>query len=144
GGLAVGYLIGLGVMLLTGHGNVRLNVLRLPVQLFWGVVYAVRLFIDILLSSIDVTRRVLDPALPINPGEIRISTRDESCDVLTSALSAHAITVTPGEMVVGFEEQENEVIMTVHTLDLEASSTNAEDEQINRLKFIRRMLGGNA
>ncbi|MEM6527938.1 MAG: Na+/H+ antiporter subunit E [Chloroflexota bacterium] len=139
GGLAVGYVVGLAVMVLIGAGNMRLKLLRLPVQLFWALVYGVGLFIDIFLSSIDVTRRVLHPDLPIKPGEIRVPTQDKHRDLITSAMSAHSITVTPGEMVVGFEDDGDEIVMVVHTLDVDASGANAAEEQRSRLQRIARI-----
>jgi multicomponent Na+:H+ antiporter subunit E len=142
GGLTTGYIIGLGVVSLTGVGTMRVNILRLPMQIFWAVIYIARLFIDIVLSSIDVTWRVLHPNLPINPDEIAVAVQDKQHRLLVSALSAHAITVTPGELVVDFETRADEVVMIVHTLDINSSSSKINHEQLSRLRLIHRILGG--
>jgi multicomponent Na+:H+ antiporter subunit E len=108
----------------------------LPVQVFWLVVYIVQLSWSILLSSVDVARRVLDPRLPIQPGEIIVPTQDSH--PLIGALSAHAITAAPGEMVIDLNEHE----MIVHTLDVEATRGRIDAEQTNRMQLLRRIMGG--
>ncbi len=86
----------------------------------WAVVkYAVILTKDLIISGIQVARLVLDPKLPIKQGNILIPTRCQSD--LAQALSAHAITLTPGEMVVEMAEGGD---MYTHALD----ATHAEED----------------
>jgi len=141
-GLIVGYIVSLGVMALTGNPSEKINLIRLPGLFFWLCVYILRLAWDIFVSGIDVARRVLDPRLPINPGELMVSTQDARQEVLISALSAHAITVTPGEMVEDFEEIDGETHMVVHSLDMDASREKVEHEQTNRLQLLERIVRG--
>jgi multicomponent Na+:H+ antiporter subunit E len=134
-GFAAGYVVGAAVLSITGIYPAQTNVKRLPHQLFWLAIYVVQLGWNILLSSIDVARRVLDPRLPVNPGEVVVSTQDKS--MLKAALSAHIITVTPGEMVIDMDDNE----MVVHTLDVEITQHTINQAQASRLKMLRRILG---
>lgn len=138
--LILGYLIGVGILLLVRAERDTLKVARLPSQLFWLGVYVLRLGWDILRSSIDVALLVLRPRLSINPGFERVSTQDPTQDPLIGAISAHAITITPGEMVVDFDENDP-TIMVVHCLDIESARKTLNHDQSERLKLIKRILG---
>lgn len=84
----------------------------------WAVIkYAVVLTIDLVISGLQVARLVLTPKMPIEQGNIAIPTRCTS--ETAQALSAHAITLTPGEMVVEMGEKG---VMFTHSLD----ATHAE------------------
>jgi multicomponent Na+:H+ antiporter subunit E len=120
---------------------VRLS--KIPGQLIGLVIYVIRLAIDVFLSGVDVAGRVIRPSLPIKPDVQRVNTQDATNDNLISALSAHSITITPGELVIDFEEGEHgETIMLVHTLDKDASNMEKlTRDQTKRLKLIRQILG---
>jgi multicomponent Na+:H+ antiporter subunit E len=148
-GAVVGYIFGFAVLLV-----IRLNtsfeaddqpirLAKIPSQLIALVIYIVRLSIDVFFSGIDVAKRVIDPKLPIKPDVQRVSTQDKTKNVLISALSAHSITITPGELVIDFDEDEDgQTIMLVHTLDKESSDMNKLNrDQTKRLKLIRQILG---
>jgi multicomponent Na+:H+ antiporter subunit E len=141
-GFIVGYVTGTVIMLFAVATPVKVNWISLPQQLFWLIVYIGRLTWDILLSGIDVSRRVLDPRLPINPGRVVVETHDKDRELIISALSAHAITVTPGEVVEDFEETDKYVRMVVHTLNVDATSNNADNEQLRRMQLLKRIKGG--
>lgn len=148
-GFIVGYIFGFGVMtvvrLNTSFENKDepISLIKIPGQLVALVIYIIRLSIDVFLSGIDVGKRVINPALPINPGIQRIYTQDERNNELVSALSAHSITITPGELVVDFEtDADGKTVLIVHALDTEASDIAKLDrDQVNRLKLIKRILG---
>ncbi len=139
---ALGWAVSYGLLYLVPIQPVELNIKRLPAQVFWGMVYLLRLCWDIFYSSIDMARRVLDPRLPINPAIITISTGDDSNSPIVSALSAHAITITPGELVTGFDVDENgQTIMYVHAIDQQASGKQMATDQAQRLQLIQRIMG---
>lgn len=146
-GFVVGYIFGFAVILLV-RSNIRtedkpprMRLLAVPGQIFALATYTARLTVDVWLSGVDVARRVLQPEIPINPGMIEISTQDETGNSLISALSAHSITITPGELVVDFDD-EDEAKMIVHTLDVEASTREKlEADQARRLRLFNRILG---
>lgn len=134
----VGWVVGFVILLSTGVRDDRVNWGKLIGQLLASTVYTITLCRDIWLSTLDVTKRVLDPKLPLNPGIVRVSTQDEHDDEVISAFSAHGITITPGELVVDYDDQDG---MFVHCLDVEASSQNAPAAQTKRLRMLRRVLG---
>ncbi|MEQ8676600.1 MAG: Na+/H+ antiporter subunit E [Aggregatilineales bacterium] len=140
-GLIVGYLFGLATLLLIGEMPGRIVWGRLPFQLFWLMVYITWLVWEILLSGFDVARRVLDPKLPIHPGELVVPIQDEEERVIVSALSAHAISVTPGELVIGFSVIDGKNHMIVHSLDIDVSRQQVEQSQTKRLKLLKRIMG---
>lgn len=135
----IGYVIGLALLLLVGP-DVRVNPARIPAQLVALVIYAVLLARDIVLSSIDVTRRVLSPQIPLRQGIIAIDQQDDGETDVIAALSAHSITITPGEMVVAFGADDRR--MYIHTLDIERSSeAKLNEDQSERLVLLRRIVG---
>jgi multicomponent Na+:H+ antiporter subunit E len=83
--------------------------------------------IDIVRNGIRVARIVLDPRLPIRPGIIAIPAGMKT--ELGVALSAHAITVTPGEQVA---EIGDDGVMYTHCLDAVTSAEGAEEAQRKR------------
>ncbi|MDZ4768473.1 MAG: Na+/H+ antiporter subunit E [Chloroflexota bacterium] len=134
----VGFLIGFAILYLMKTENTRIDVRRLPDQTLAFVVYMLTLIRDIWKSTIDVTRRVLDPDLPMNPGMITVPTQDASESDVTAAFSAHGITITPGELVVDFDGGHT---MYVHCLDMDASAGSAHQAQTKRLALLRRIQG---
>ncbi|NDJ60592.1 MAG: Na+/H+ antiporter subunit E [Chloroflexi bacterium] len=132
----IGYVLSFGILILARGHTGELQLLRLPIQLGALLVYVLRLARDIMLSSIDVARRVLAREMPLNPGIVAVPTHSD--DEVIAALSAHAITITPGSLAVDFEENE---IIFVHTLDVETIGENLEADQRKRLGLLRRMLG---
>lgn len=132
----VGYVLGVAVLILIGIQRVRLQRRNLPMQVAALIVYAARLAVDVVLSGFDVARRVIDPRMPLNPGIVAVSTQEDSESL--AALSAHAITITPGELVVEFDGNET---LYVHCLDVEASAPNLDADQTRRLSLLRRVLG---
>lgn len=140
-GLVVGYLFGFAILLLIGEIPGRIVWSRLPSQLFWLMVYIFRLAWEIIRSGFDVARRVVDPKLPVNLGELVVPIQDEKDRFVVSALSAHAISVTPGELVIGFKTIGGKRHMIVHTLDVNTSREHIEQNQAKRLKLLKRILG---
>jgi multicomponent Na+:H+ antiporter subunit E len=118
--------------------------LRLLERIVAAVQYTLILFRDIYLSAMDVARRVVDPNLPMKPGIILVSTdytpaSDENdISELVAAISAHGITITPGELVIGFAGRDK---MYVHCLDVDASSANAPGNQAKRVALLRKIFG---
>jgi multisubunit Na+/H+ antiporter MnhE subunit len=137
----VGFVVGLALLglLYPKPGAVRWR--RLPDQLLASALYTLMLFRDILLSGIDVARRVLSPDMGLKPGIITISTQDETRSPTVLALSADYITLTPGELVI---EVKDNHLMVVHCLDVDDARAGIEAEQAARLRLLKRMLGRDA
>lgn len=135
---AIGVVIGLVLIVGIRPQRQPLNLRQIPDQLLALIQYALLLAWDIILSGLGVTRRVLSPSLPINPGIIAVETQDETHNPVIAALSADVITLTPGELAV---EVEDDHILYIHCLDAEASAQTAADAQSRRLKLFKRILG---
>ncbi|MDX1415484.1 MAG: Na+/H+ antiporter subunit E [Candidatus Promineifilaceae bacterium] len=102
----------------------------------WALVkYIVVLMIDLVISGLQVARIVLSPKLPIAPGNIAIPTR---CSTdLAQALSAHAITLTPGEMVVEMGERG---VMYTHALDATDADEYVAQAQEKREQMLIKIM----
>ncbi len=107
---------------------------RLPDALLASVLYLLRLFWDLLVSGIQVSRIVLTPSLPIKPGIVAIPSHCETD--LGVALSAHAITLTPGELVIEIDEAG---VMYTHMLDATAPEKKIAEAQKERRDLLSRI-----
>jgi multicomponent Na+:H+ antiporter subunit E len=133
--LAAGELIALGISaLFPGSDGPPLSWKRLPVFLWAVLRYVFVVILDILKGGISTARIVLDPKLPINPGIIAIPSNSQT--ELGAALSAHAISISPGELVVAMDD---EGVLYVHCLDVANSSRYAQEAQALRDDLLCRM-----
>ncbi|GAB4481459.1 MAG: Na+/H+ antiporter subunit E [Anaerolineae bacterium] len=134
----VGYLLGLAVLVLL-DSSTRAGLRHVPRATAAVLIYLLVLLRDILLSGIDVARRVLSPRLALRPGVIRVPIGDEDGGEVIAALSAHGMTITPGELVIAFEDDNR--VMLVHCLDVEDAQRTAQADQAQRMRYFRRILG---
>jgi multicomponent Na+:H+ antiporter subunit E len=100
------------------------------------IVYTLELYRDILLSGLDLTRRLLSPDMKLRTGIIAVPTQEKSC--IVAALSAHAITITPGELVVEFDGDD---VLYVHCLDVDAAEVHERKMQTHRRELIDEIIG---
>ncbi len=135
----LGYVVALAIFQLVSRNGPTVKINKLPLQLAAILIYVVILLFEIFISSLDIARRVLDPRLLIEPAIIPVSVQDLTKTSFIAALSIHAITVTPGEMVVDCDEDEG--IMFVHVLNASKSRQTLDADQANRLALIKRMIG---
>ncbi len=134
----VGYVLGLGLLALRPRRPVKVVWRRLPDQLAASVIYVVVLYRDILLSGIDLARRLLSPDMRLNQGIIAVPTQDRHESQVIAALSAVDVTLTPGELVFEFD---GNTIMYVHCLSVEDAAHDADERQARRLSMLQRILG---
>ena len=80
---------------------------------------------EIIKSNIDVSRRILNPRLPISPNMLTVKGGQKSD--LGRATYANSITLVPGTVTVDVEEDE----FTVHALTREAA-TDLQSGEMNR------------
>jgi multisubunit Na+/H+ antiporter MnhE subunit len=134
----IGYILSFGVIATLLHGReIQMRPSRFPMQIWALFIYAVVLARDITLSGIDVLLRIFR-IRPVRPGIIAVKIQDE--DSVIAGLSAHGITITPGQLVVDFDE---EGYLYVHCLDMENCVPNLDAEQTTRLKYLRKVRGKN-
>ena len=133
--LVMGALVAVGISLLRPKMNLPLiSPKRLPQFLWAGIRYIFVLAWDVIRGGISTARIVLDPNLPLNPGIIAIPSGTQS--ELGTALSAHAITLSPGEMVVAIDD---EGVMYTHCLNVDDSEEMVADAQKLRKNLLSRM-----
>ena len=136
-GFLLGFTVSFVVVMLLMR-NVQINPRRLPLQVFALVVYSIILARDIFLSGIDVAQHVIGDLTGTkkpNPGIARLNVMDDG--EIINALTAHGITITPGELVVDYDNEGN---VYVHCLDI-ASAEELEADQNKRLVHLRRIVG---
>lgn len=97
--------------------------------------YAGWMLLQIFQSAIHVARIVLDPRLPVRPALIRI--QDALPHPVARLTLAHSITLTPGTVTVGCDEDG----MTVHALDSRAARSLGSDGGPIAAR-VRRLYGG--
>ncbi len=142
GNFLLGYLFSLVVLVATGVRGDSFNLRNAPKQLFNLIVYIFFLAYAVLVSGLQVARLILSPSLPIDPGLSAVNTQDVTENSVVSAVSAHGITITPGELVVDFEETAEEgVLMIIHSLNITKSAQNLDSDQTIRLRRIKGILG---
>lgn len=122
--LLLGGVVSLVVVFAAGSRLALLSGLRLtPLAPLYLLRYLGYFFGQLLLSNIDVARRVASPALPINPGLVEIRTGLTS--ELGRMLLANSITLTPGTLTV---EAEGDRLL-IHWID---STPGADLESATR------------
>jgi multicomponent Na+:H+ antiporter subunit E len=142
GGFLVGMLLGVAILqvILPELSSSAIHWSRVPDQCLAASVYLLTLFRDIWISAFDVAGRVIQRKIPMKPGIIETVTQVQGLDPhqaeIIAAVSAHGITITPGELVVDFDGSER---MYVHCLDIDASLRVADSNQARRIALLRRI-----
>ncbi len=83
---------------------------------FWFLWYVPVFAWECLKANIDVSRRILSPSLPINPGIIKVRTTIKSDIGLT--ILANSITLTPGTLCVDIDIEKG--FLYIHCIDVRA------------------------
>jgi multicomponent Na+:H+ antiporter subunit E len=130
--LLLGVLIAAGLTLLIRPQRARIELRRLPEVTLALSRYLLLILSDMLRSGLAAARLILDPALPVKPGIVAIPSGCES--ELATALSAHAISLAPGELVVEIGEDGT---MYTHALD----ATQAAEYVTEAQRLRRELLG---
>lgn len=130
--LTYGVILATFITLLLRPAELKPNWRRLPGAL-WGLFRYVWLLIyDMTLAGVQIARIVLDPKLPIRPGMVEIPAECQSD--LAIALSIHALTLTPGELVVRLDERN---ILQVHLLNTSHSVEKVKEAHHLREDLLR-------
>jgi multicomponent Na+:H+ antiporter subunit E len=133
-GLLVALLAFLLLRPMIGGGR-AINIAQVPLMLIGMLQYLWYVVVDVIKCGINVAKIVLDPKLPIRPGIVAVKSRRTSD--FGTALSAHAITITPGEMVI---EIGDDGVMYTHCLDAVSSGEGADGAQANRNRLLDKIL----
>ena len=126
--------VGVGVLLLWRPRLSPRDWRNAPLSLWALVKYVVLLAIDVIRSGLVVARIVMSRDMPMQPGIIAIPSQCQS--EFGTSLSAHAITITPGEMVM---EIGPDGVMYTHCLDATNSEAKAADAQRLRIEMLEKI-----
>lgn len=133
--IVVGVLIAAGITLLL-RPRVRLfSWRRVPRAILASIQYLGILAYDIIKGGIVVARSVWSPKLKIQSAIVAVPSGCES--ELATALSAHATSIAPGELVV---EIDADGVMYTHVLDITQSSEYKEQAQQLRRELLSKII----
>ena len=133
--ILMGLLLSSLILMLLRPATRALNWRFLPSTSWVMLRYLLLLIYDLIVSGIQVARIVLSPKLPIQQGIIAIPTNCKS--ETAQALSAHAITLTPGELVV---EMSDEGVMYTHVLDAGHAQDDMAEAQQVREQMLQKIM----
>ncbi len=129
--LIASLVIALIIIFLLKPNAQSIKLRKLPQMSFALVRYILWLIWDLITSGIQVARLVIDPKIPIHPGVVAIPSKAQT--ELGEALSAHAISLTPGELVIELGE---DGFLYTHCLD----ATHAADYLADAQKMRKELL----
>jgi len=130
----LGLLIATGIVAALHPSRTKINWRQLPGSLAAAAIYTARLLFNMFRSGIQMARIILDPKLPLKSGIVAIPSGCESD--LGRALSAHAISLPPGEL---FIEMDADGTMYIHTLDVETTLELAGKAQKIQRRLIEKI-----
>lgn len=123
----VGLAVAAFVALITGDLFIRRpQHFKRPSRYFWFAYYVPLFLWECLKANIDVALRVLNPALPIKPGIVKVKTTLTSDTALT--FLANSITLTPGTFCVDIDPGQG--ILYIHWIDVKTQDTQEATGQI--------------
>lgn len=106
---------------------------RWPARAGAALIYVPLVAIDVIRSGIAVTRLVLRPSLPVRLGVV--GTPALPGPEWVRAANAHAVTLTPGELILDMDER----TLAVHCLDAPASADSLPAAQGWRRRWLLRI-----
>ncbi len=138
GSLLVGYIIALLILFGLRQLGINIQGYFTPRQIIAILRYSVLLFWNGLVSSIYVAQMLLRPKIELKTGIVVLNTGDTTTTQHLTALSAHGLNMTPGELVIDFGDNGK---LYVHCLDIDSSRSKLEGEQQKRIKLLHEILG---
>ena len=128
GDIVVGLVVAAFVALVMGQ-IIRRNFVRLlnPVSYFWAFVYIFVFSYYAIKGGVDVAWRVLHPAMPINPGIVKVKSVLKTDTGRT--MLANSITLTPGTLTM---EVTDDGVFYIHWLNVRDVDEEAAAKQILR------------
>ncbi len=95
-----------------------------PKGIIYTIIFLGVFMIDLIKSNLDVTRRVLNPALPIKPGIVEVKTKLKS--KFARMLLANSITLTPGTLTVDVKDDS----FFIHWIDVKDEDVKVASKEI--------------
>jgi multicomponent Na+:H+ antiporter subunit E len=136
--LGTGVLLSLGISLIFCSRCDVFSELKLtPAALLYTLIYIIVFLYELIKSNLDVARRVITPALPINPGIVEVKTRLSS--KMGRMILANSITLTPGTLTIDMVED----TLYIHWIDVKTENIEEATEKIVRKfeKYLEKIYG---
>jgi multicomponent Na+:H+ antiporter subunit E len=89
-----------------------------PVRLFWSIIYLPVFFYYMVKANFNVVYLALHPAMPINPGIVKIKTKLKTEAGITAL--ANSITLTPGTLTVDLTD---DGFLYIHWINVQSVET---------------------
>jgi multicomponent Na+:H+ antiporter subunit E len=127
-------LIGVGLsavlaVLFCGHCTIFSEMKLTPKALVYTFIYLFVFLVELIKANIDVTRRVLSPSLPINPGIVKVDTHLKS--KMARLILANSITLTPGTFTLEVHEE----ALYIHWIDVKhAEEAQATEDLVRKFE----------
>jgi len=127
-------LIGLGLsavlsLLFCGQCTIFSEMKLTPKALIYTIIYLFVFMVELVKANIDVTRRILSPKMPINPGIVKVDTRLKS--KMARLILANSITLTPGTFTL---EVHNDAFY-IHWIDVKhAEEAQATEDLVRKFE----------
>lgn len=123
--LWAGLIIAALVVLFTLRLEPVLGDLRLtPKALVYSVVYIFVFIKELIVSNLDVARRVINPKLPIKPGIVKVKTTLNSN--IAKTILANSITLTPGTLTVDIKGE----YLYIHWIEIQHEDLEGATQDI--------------
>jgi multicomponent Na+:H+ antiporter subunit E len=99
-GLAIAALVSLFTIKMEPVlGDIKLT----PKSFVYSLIYVFVFIKELIVSNLDVARRVVNPKLPIKPGIVKVKTKLNS--KIAKTILANSITLTPGTLTVDIKDE---------------------------------------
>jgi len=127
-------LIGVGLsailsLLFCGQCTIFSEMKLTPKALIYTFIYLFVFMVELVKANIDVTRRILSPNMPINPGIVKVDTRLKS--KMARLILANSITLTPGT----FTLEVHDDAFYVHWIDVKhAEEAQATEDLVRKFE----------
>ena len=131
----LGIVIAAGILILIRFPRRPVRWTRLPLAFVALVTFIGMLFYNVIRSGIQMVRLILHPKLPIKSGIVAIPAGCQS--EFGRAVSAHTISLPPGELFVEIDENGT---MYIHSLDVELTEKQAGAAQKIQGDLLHRIL----
>ncbi|MBN2280336.1 MAG: Na+/H+ antiporter subunit E [Candidatus Marinimicrobia bacterium] len=113
------------IVLLTQKLEPVLGDVRITPQSIISVIRFIFVFLrELIVSNLDVAKRVLSPSLPINPGFVIVNTRLKSN--IGKLVLANSITLTPGTLTTEVKGQN----LYIHWIDIKEDDMEGATKEI--------------
>jgi multicomponent Na+:H+ antiporter subunit E len=97
-----------------------------PKAFAYTFMYLIVFIIELIKANIDVTKRVLSPSLPINPGIVKVKTKLKS--KMARLILADSITLTPGTFTLQVEDD----TFYIHWINVDNEDVEKVTEELIR------------